>query len=567
MGELSVINFTAETSEETIFPILPKENKFLHPHKRFVYLLKCLGAKTCIITQDIMDDECTNDAVYYKKMGKNICFPFRMDFFSLCSDEINKFGGVKAFLNRDEAQLHYLGYIILRNDGTIFSSIIKNPFENKDHYLTCSCEFPTIIAGNEFKISGFPFYQKSPNAGVMCAEACLKTVVKYLNAKFKGLYNGLPIEKIECNEIVKKYRKLLREKGDPTKSTNGGLTTSCIKEIIKAEGYELLFSSDVRNGTVEESSNYPHFTELIDNKRCFDFIKSCSERNFKKNLDTMKMKKICQDIHAFSINRAISAFYRAAETVYFAIESAIPPIICLHLPEKDEKKSPGHSIVGVGHIFEPQNWWPEADRSYYQKIFIKDYTPTSMWGEYISSVAWVSPIIGDDNFGPYLSMWPSKNVWIKDVIVPVPEFIKCYPDPIFTIVSLILQYKSEILENTKNKLENSCIKKFVKHLNENKLVIRPFLISPKEFLSKYPECTIKKFYETAIHSREIILVAEISYPELFLDKKRVGEIVVDILKSASEHVIGFHVPFYFSPKKTLNVDDFPKYPYGCFLRK
>jgi hypothetical protein len=247
-------------------------------------------------------------------------------------------------------------------------------------------------------------------------------------------------------------------------------------------------------------------------------------------------------VYSFTKGKTKEGFiqYWADEIIYYYIESGIPCYVAL-----ETRGGTGHAIVIIGHTFDEHAWWPEAQPAYYHA------------GNYIKPTNWINFIIHDDNFGPYLTMDTSLRKNIYKVIIPFPykdNKLKIYPEQAEELAySFIVENRENFRKHSK--IEDIHVGNFIKHLKNNALVLRTFLIEKEIFLE-----SIKKSYRISQKLKRIYLspliqnillknlnkfwLVEISIPELFSSLRyRIGEAVIDPYCSFDEcPILIFHLP-------------------------
>lgn len=215
------------------------------------------------------------------------------------------------------------------------------------------------------------------------------------------------------------------------------------------------------------------------------------------------------------------AHFSPEHLVYNYLESGLPIFVGLRFQDRPI----GHSIVVVGHNFDSESWWPDAWPLYYARL------PS---GEsWLSSVAWVPDfIIQDDNFGPYMSM--SKHLcnfaWIA---VPLPRHIllKSENAEALAFWNIRLKVFRDTVAQWQKGTEAPWGTLFLNHLSNGRIVIRTVLMSKSRFYSHLEDCVglhtkVKEFYKQLDLSEWLWLV-EISVPELFSNKLRLGEVLIN----------------------------------------
>jgi hypothetical protein len=284
--------------------------------------------------------------------------------------------------------------------------------------------------------------------------------------------------------------------------------------------------------------------------------------DFKKVLEKMGFTLLKYEYN----NPNVIPTYPPEQIVYSYMESGVPVFIVFGTEGNDSKEEgQGHVVSVIGHTFNPDAWWPEAEKTYYSRIFKGK-------PGYLRSIAWVDFIIHDDNYGPFLTIpkdflrvdfeiyetpWYAsylppdqqaklqeerkvkiKNSRIWEVIVPFRKDVKILVDEAEAIAFKTIKSESlwELSENLLEKYNNSTIewkKTFVHHLNSENVVLRTFLIRASDLQNTFPE-EVYKNIKDIFSSKEIGLIpelmwfVEISIPELFAHERyRLGEVIID----------------------------------------
>lgn len=242
------------------------------------------------------------------------------------------------------------------------------------------------------------------------------------------------------------------------------------------------------------------------------------------------------------------------QIVYSYIESGIPVFVILRTPEE------GHVVTVIGHTFDPDAWWPEAEKEYYARLFGRNY---------LRSTAWVDFIIHDDNYGSFLTMpkdflkinfdiyqtpWymehlplkqqeklkkerdsEIKNSSIWEIIVPFRKDIQIrveIAEPIaFKAITKFEFWAWRLPENEYITSTNDWRKRLHDHLEKGNIILRTFLIRASELSKTFPDerkKVVEKIFSSDIP--ELVWLIEISIPELFAHERyRLGEIVIDAM--------------------------------------
>jgi hypothetical protein len=227
--------------------------------------------------------------------------------------------------------------------------------------------------------------------------------------------------------------------------------------------------------------------------------------------------------------------------IYGSIESGYPAIIVFGVCGHGEY----HAIPAIGHTFNQDNWVPRAERSYFsigEKI------------QYIPSESWLSMFIcHDDNFGSnyciprhYLHTGDeatcetcrdgasddTHQACVCHVIGTLPGAVKI--DPI-AAEAIGAEYLFELKDNIPQ-VKNEWLTRMHQSANHNKLVLRPVLVTPEEYLhhlSTIRDWTGNRMNESFITALAEILdddwfwLIELSMAELFAaNKRKVGDVLI-----------------------------------------
>jgi len=251
------------------------------------------------------------------------------------------------------------------------------------------------------------------------------------------------------------------------------------------------------------------------------------------------------------------------QIIYSYIESGIPVFVVFGT-EDEKTEGVRHVVTVIGHTFNPDSWWPEAEKDYYSKVFKT---------KYLRSIAWIDFIIHDDNYGPFLTMpkdflridfgiyqtpWyiehlPSKqksksqeewvtkieNLRIREVIVPFRKDVKITVEEAEQIAFKAIT-KTEIWNPPKKYdkyYKESTLEwkeTFFRHFKNENIVLRTFLIRTSDLPNTFPEKRreeIRRIFSPEEMS-PLLWFVEISIPELFAHERcRLGEIIVDPIHS------------------------------------
>jgi hypothetical protein len=402
----------------------------------------------------------------------------------------------------------HLGYSILRPkspDGRpgqrVGDTIIKTPKTKGrlQHFLTCKAEIP-VEEGKA--IITYPFFQQHWSERWECGFATLRMFSKWLRYTPES-----PI---------------------------------CVKEEFK-------------------DLTFPQIDDLVarDDPSLF------TVEDFKKALKKMGLSFLKYEYN----NPNLTPTIPPEQIVYTCIESGIPVFVVFRT---EEEEGVGHVVTVIGHTFDPDAWWPEAEKDYYSKVFET---------KYLRSIAWIDFVISDDNYGPFLTMpkdflkadfdiyqtpWyiehlPSdqqrrlqeeradkiKNSRIREIIVPFREDVEITVEEAEQIAFKIIT-RPEFWDVPKSMLKyykESTLDwrdRFSRHLKNENIVLRTFLVRASNLLSIFPEDKreeIRKIFpfEKISSIPELFWFVEISIPELFAHERcRLGEVIIDPTHSVEE---------------------------------
>jgi hypothetical protein len=226
--------------------------------------------------------------------------------------------------------------------------------------------------------------------------------------------------------------------------------------------------------------------------------------------------------------------------LYHYLESEIPVILGFHA-----EKNNGHAVTVIGHSFEPDMWKPVV-KKHFHKETVQNYYCSTDWIQNF--------IIQDDRLGPYLLL-PKDLIWEQakenlSIIVPLPKKINMLGEAAelyaYRMLSdkVILNMINDSKPDGSSKMWHDI---FRQHLEENKLVLRTYLINSNDFKKSFSLPQLTEIYKNLPMPPKIWLT-EISTPELFCQPRlRIGEVVIDSTASSKsvkwEHAfLSIHVP-------------------------
>lgn len=226
-------------------------------------------------------------------------------------------------------------------------------------------------------------------------------------------------------------------------------------------------------------------------------------------------------LYTFEEGRERTQRLSLEQIIYPYVESGIPVMVGIRT------ESGGHSILVVGHTFDRDSWWQQAEMGYFPSLARGvTWVPSYMWTPEF--------IIQDDNFGPYLST--SRTVLgmaTQYIVVPIPSGCPVLL-PGYRAESLVAGYMRlkevtrYITSNTRTYEPWRTI--MMKLQKKGQLVLRPLLITKENFLEHLSEIRLSE--EIRERYREFNLppwlwLIEISVPELYSRLLKVGEALLN----------------------------------------
>lgn len=360
-------------------------------------------------------------------------------------------------------------------------------------------------------------------------------------------------------------------------SQQNGITNCCAHAAIKTalRGYDSNFACDKINNAI------------IDFRSCSKEKKAAEIARMARGLTPTEMLTAIQKISNNSTNiKPLAPFLITAhdlpvtsfvETIYRAIESKLPVILLLRIPDNVAiaNSFKGHAVSLVGHTFNQHNWCAYGS-GYFSGKNIESFLSSYLWCD--------NYIVQDDNFGPayhipcsFLADYYEYGVTIEKFglnIASQKELNNLSPN--YPLAAIIVPPAG--LENlTKNLYyyERIAVKLFVEQINrfgrknrfifskEEKIkfdryfyyifkykcdkprvfITRTLLVSKREYI----ESSVKDIYNnnflgevkltTAIEDLlpNYFWLTEISVPELYwVNKAKIGEIIVDFNAASSD---------------------------------
>ncbi|MCD6521226.1 hypothetical protein J7K56_00440 [Candidatus Calescamantes bacterium] len=291
--------------------------------------------------------------------------------------------------------------------------------------------------------------------------------------------------------------------------------------------------------------------DKLRNKASFP-IRGLKAKEIKKILSKVATVSTCaypiQSIEEIDLK----SIYRSPEKViYRCIESGFPVIVGFVTP------GGAHTVIVIGHTFEPARWWKLAREHYY-----------GAKETFHTSPDWVDNfIIHDDNFGPYLTLPVDylrglANLGEEEkcmIVFPIfPQRLKKeelrgedIESRVFNLL-LALITQREKLRNAfvakvnmfSNKRVKEIFHKFVEHVIKREILLRTYLIDKETYLFSLDkrlgnESQLRNYYFNA-DLPSLFWVTEISIPEFYCYQNEcIGEILTNV-KDNSENLI--HIP-------------------------
>lgn len=308
------------------------------------------------------------------------------------------------------------------------------------------------------------------------------------------------------------------------------------------------------------------------------------------------------------------------ETIYRAIESKIPVILLLRIPDNVAMGNSfvGHAVSLVGHTFNKHNWC----------AYGSGYFSAENQVSYLSSYLWCDNyVVQDDNFGPayqlpcnFLSDYYEYGVTIEklglniasqkvldnmglnyplDVIIIPPAKLETITEKLDTVERAAAQYFVQQLGRfSRDKVLNLSEKQRelfdryfyyifkYKRTKPRVFITRTLLTSKKEYL----ESSVKDIYAahqiddkklTDVLNDDILpdffWLTEVSVPELYqISYRKIGEIITEVITQESTEIRLIRIPFFlalYPPGETeyfpieLNNQSTEKEPHHKILRK
>ncbi|RJQ40119.1 MAG: hypothetical protein C4555_02130 [Dehalococcoidia bacterium] len=213
------------------------------------------------------------------------------------------------------------------------------------------------------------------------------------------------------------------------------------------------------------------------------------------------------------------------QVIYPYVESCIPVMVTI------ETEGERHGLVVVGHTFDRDSWWQQAQKWYYP--YLKgDVT-------WIPSYMWVPDfIVHDDNFGPYLSVPRTLlAATASHVVVPIPKICNAFLAG-FEAESLVAGYLAlpDLFDFVVNKTRTTGLwKKPLEQLRGSgnrsaQIVLRPLLVSRDALLKHVKESEFSRELYEAYQQTNLpawMWLVEISLPELYAHRKKIGEMIIN----------------------------------------
>lgn len=246
-------------------------------------------------------------------------------------------------------------------------------------------------------------------------------------------------------------------------------------------------------------------------------------------------------VYEFRIDDERARRFPPERVIYRYIESGIP--IILGIPTAKS----GHALTIVGHSFDPDMWWPMAEKPYYSQGSSEEL--------YSCSTAWIDNfIVHDDNFGPYSTIQTTLLhamaiqgfLW---VVIPLPKGIYLKGEDAesyaYEMISSVLQLMpKDAIERAVDAKTAAWFNRLTEAHGNQELVLRTFLIESDELVNNYAAPNLRGFYGNMTFPKKVWLT-EISTPELFCQfRLRLGEIVMDptAMRAFGHMFLSIHLP-------------------------
>lgn len=234
--------------------------------------------------------------------------------------------------------------------------------------------------------------------------------------------------------------------------------------------------------------------------------------------------------------------HQPEQIVYGYVESGIPVILAIVT-----EKGP-HSLVVVGHTYDPHSWWSDAESGYFPKLFHEDkpWLSASLWSPQF--------VILDDNFGAYLNMSrETLRAVALGAIVPLPPSLKLYltPDEAESIAAYALYHQNliRLFADARNLCE------WKDHLSarqiDKQLVLRTLLL-PRALLFEHlagPVYTPEVLAELgSLDLPDWLCMTEVSIAGMYSSRLKLGEVILDprvpgsMVSHGIEPILSIHLP-------------------------
>jgi hypothetical protein len=234
--------------------------------------------------------------------------------------------------------------------------------------------------------------------------------------------------------------------------------------------------------------------------------------------------------------------HQPEQVVYRYVESGIPVILVIETAEGR------HSVVVVGHTFDPHTWWPDAETNYFP--FLSEDKP------WLSAVLW-SPqfVILDDNFGPYLNMSrEALRSCALGAVVPLPTCANVFltPEDAETIAAYAL-YHEPIIRAFIGESNTSDWKEHIYARQRDKnLVLRTLLLHKDDLLKDLPSSIYSGEVLQELNAKGLpdwVWLIEVSTPDMYGAQLKLGELILDprvpvelARETGVEPVLALHLP-------------------------
>jgi hypothetical protein len=494
------------------------------PLKRILLATEAYGCKTIIKETQAEDEEYISEYDIFYKTVFNSKPPTEVVRLHFFEDLLNNVDQQTI----DKAKNSYLGYCTLR---PLHSRKVCDAFMDKrmiidedSRFVYLVCSMDKTIKLNNVELKISGFpYMQQDGRIAACAQTTVRIISQYMSWKNKGT------EALTAPQVTEKVKDIPFPLSQPLRNIpTPGLNVSQIRAAL----------------------GYLNCDPIIYD---YTFVKK----------------------EALQIERPEQIIYRY-------LESGLPIIIGIDL-----EGGQGHAIVVVGHTFNPDFWWSEASRLYYNLPKTGQKRAENI--VYHCSNSWIQNfIVQDDNLGPYYFVDTSFfKSWVSCIIVPLPKGVYLTAEEAELQAWSAVNKKSFVrilaedvliqLKENKAVVSNiEWLEMFLDFLQSGDLILRTYLRESEEFKSDINKFTrsseVKKEY-LELGMPKYVWVVELSWPDIFCHiRKKCGEIIIDSTAEANDFnsVLAIHLPGFFvkggdSYQMKLILDD--DQPFRHYYRK